>query len=203
MEYCPYCAERVPANAKTCPSCKKAIDISQIESLYDDDTVELNSRVARSLWFKEHSRFIYPIIFLIIGLAAGAAFAYSYSLIHFANKQNDYEQKIQDLQKTINDNASQASQNSSSLQQIVDQKDQQIAILQNQRRFMSQIINFTRRLADNSTITTADPSQTDYYRRNMRYLINQYSLESEKMVQLGVEDAETFNLQTVPQLLSE
>lgn len=202
MEYCPYCAGRVPANAKTCPSCKKAIDLHQIENLYNDDTVEIKKSVARSLWFKENSRFIFPIIFLLIGLAVGAAFAYSYSLVNFAGKDSDYQKQIQDLQQTANNNATQANKNTASLQQQLDQKDQIITILKNQRRFMSQVINFTRRLAENSTITTTDPSQTDYYRRNIRYLINQYNLENEKMTQLGVEDRDSFNLQTLPQLLS-
>ncbi|MBN2424559.1 MAG: hypothetical protein JXB44_06010, partial [Calditrichaceae bacterium] len=191
-------------SAKICPHCKKSVDLNLIENLYDEETVELNKSISRTLWFREHSRIIFPIIFLIIGLAAGAIFMYSYSLIYFANEKSSYEKQIAELQEKVQNSASEAGKESASLKQQIDQKERIIKMLKSQRQYMSQIINFTRRLAENSTITTLDLAQRDYYQRNVRYLISQYMLENEKLTQAGFkEEEETYNLQTIPQYLEQ
>lgn len=204
MEYCPYCSTTVSPSQKVCPKCKKSLDLGKLQSLYEAaETTELDKKVKKQIWFKEHSHIIYPFITLVIGLIAGIIGAYSYAQVEFINERSDYKDQISQLQQQINSSKNAANDAQGELKQQLARKDEHIKILKEQRDLISKIVNFTRRLATNSVITPNTVEEGEYYNRNIKYLIRQFENQNQLLVDGNFESDPGYNLQTVPQLLNE
>jgi len=204
MEYCPYCSTPLYKAQKVCPECKKSLDLDVLQSLYKSpETSGINTKIKKRIWFREHSHIINPIIALFIGLIVGALAAYSAAQIQFVNQRADYENEIANLQNQINSGKSSAASEKGALEEQIQNKDQIIQILQEQQNITSRVINFTRRLANNSTITPNTVEEGSYYDRNIRYLIRQFEGQKEQLQTAGYESIQNYNLQTIPQLITE
>lgn len=204
MEYCPYCSTTVSPSQKVCPKCKKSLDIEKLQSMYESsETTQIDKKVKKQIWFKEHSHIIYPIITLIVGVIAGIIGAYSFAQVEFINERSDYKDQISQLQQQITSGKAAANNTQGELKQQLDRKDAHIKILKEQRDLISKIINFTRRLTTNSAITPNTVEEGEYYNRNIRYLIRQFENQTQLLVEGNFEADPGYNLQTVPQLLSE
>ncbi|MEJ2543851.1 MAG: hypothetical protein P8Y99_07265 [Calditrichaceae bacterium] len=204
MEYCPYCSTTVSPTQKVCPNCKKSLDIEKLQSMYEaSETTDIDKKVKKQIWFKEHSHIIYPFVTLIIGLIAGIIGAYSFAQVQFINERSDYKDQISQLQQKINTSKAAANDAQGELKQQLDRKDEHIKILKEQRELISKIINFTRRLCNNSVITPNTVQEGEYYTRNIRYLIRQFENQNQLLVEDNFEADPGYNLQTVPQLLNE
>jgi len=204
MEYCPYCSTPLYKAQKVCPECKKSLDLDVLQSLYKSpETSGINTKIKKRIWFREHSHIINPIIALFIGLIVGALAAYSAAQIQFVNQRADYENEIANLQNQINSGKSSAASEKGALEGQLQNKDQIIQILQEQQNITSRVINFTRRLANNSTITPNTVEEGSYYDRNIRYLIRQFEGQKEQLQTAGYESIQNYNLQTIPQLITE
>ncbi|MEJ2055652.1 MAG: hypothetical protein P8X42_17195, partial [Calditrichaceae bacterium] len=140
---------------------------------------------------------------LLIGLAAGIIGAYAFAQVQFINERAEYNDKIAGLENQISSSKAAASNAQGELNDPLKQKDKYIAILKEQRELMSRIINFTRRLATNSTVTPNTVQEGEYYDRNIRYLIRQFENQSKLLVEGNFESEPNYNLQTVPQLITE
>ncbi|MBN1407962.1 MAG: hypothetical protein JW956_09240 [Calditrichaceae bacterium] len=167
------------------------------------ETTQIDKKVKKQIWFKEHSHIIYPIITLIVGVIAGIIGAYSFAQVEFINERSDYKDQISQLQQQITSGKAAANNTQGELKQQLDRKDAHIKILKEQRDLISKIINFTRRLTTNSAITPNTVEEGEYYNRNIRYLIRQFENQTQLLVEGNFEADPGYNLQTVPQLLSE
>lgn len=204
MEYCPYCSTPISPNQKVCPNCKKTIDLNILQSMYKStETSEPDKQVRKQIWFKEHSYIIYPVITLIIGIIAGIIGAYSFAQVQFTNERSDYNEQISNLEEKISSGKKAASNARGELEQQLDRKDAHIKILKEQRDLMSKIIIFTRRLANNSVITPNTVDEGEYFDRNIRYLMRQFDNQNQLLIEDNFESDPNYNLQTVPQLISE
>ncbi len=204
MEYCPYCSTPVSLTQKVCPSCKKSLDLEKLQSMYEAaETSEVDRKVKKQIWYREHSYIIYPIITLIIGFIAGIFGAYSFAQVQFINERSEYKDQISQLEQQINSSKAAANDAQGELKQQLDRKDEYIKILKEQRELTSKIINFTRRLANNSVITPNTVEEGEYYSRNIRYLIRQFENQNKLLVEGNFGADPGYNLQTVPQLINE
>ena len=204
MEYCPYCSNILSSTQKVCPNCKKSLDLNVLQSLYMvSETSGIDSKIKKQLWFREHSHVIYPIITLVIGLVAGIIGAYAFAQVQFINERSEYNEQITELEQKINSGKAAANNAQGELKQQLDLKDEYISIIKEQRDIMSKIINFTRRLSNNSTITPNTIEEGNYYSRNIRYLIRQFENQNQLLVESNFESELNYNLQTVPQLIND
>jgi uncharacterized membrane-anchored protein YhcB (DUF1043 family) len=202
MKYCPYCAEPLSRPTGLCPYCKKSLDFDLLkEMLETGESSDINNKLRWKIWYKEHSHFIYPFITLIIGFVIGAILLYGYAQLEFVSDKSQLNEKISTLQKTIDQNASDANNAKSELQKQLTEKDQIIATLLEQKDLYSRMIYFTRRLGDNSTLTPNTPEDADYYRRNTLYLIRLFEESETRLDSLNIVDDKSYNLQAVPELL--
>jgi uncharacterized membrane-anchored protein YhcB (DUF1043 family) len=165
------------------------------------ESSDINNKLRWKIWYKEHSHFIYPFITLIIGFVIGAILLYGYAQLEFVSDKSQLNEKISTLQKTIDQNASDANNAKSELQKQLTEKDQIIATLLEQKDLYSRMIYFTRRLGDNSTLTPNTPEDADYYRRNTLYLIRLFEESETRLDSLNIVDDKSYNLQAVPELL--
>ena len=180
------------------------MDLNVLQSMYKaNETSDIDKKVKKHIWFKEHSHVIYPIITLIIGLIAGIIGAYAFAQLQFINERADYNDQISNLEKQINSSNTAANNAQGELKQQLDSKDTHINILKEQRDLMSKIINFTRRLSNNSVITPNTVEEGEYYNRNIRYLIGQFENQNQLLVEENFESEPNYNLRTVPQLVSD
>jgi uncharacterized Zn finger protein (UPF0148 family) len=204
MNYCPYCSTPLFKDHKVCPQCKKNLDLEMIQSLYEPKEESIvDTKISRKIWLLEHSHIIYPLIALIIGVISGAILVYLGMTVYFANQSAQYKEEIEQLQQTIAAGQSAADSKESVLLQQIEDKEKIIEIIQEQREILSRIINFTRRLATNSTITPNTTEEGAFFDRNIRYLIRQYENQFEALNAAGHESNPTYNLQTVPQLIGD
>lgn len=204
MNYCPYCSTPLFKDHKVCPQCKKNLDLDMIQSLYEprEESV-VDKKMYRKIWFMEHSYIIYPLIALIIGFISGGILVYLGMTVYFANQSAQYKEEIGQLQQTIAAGQSAAESKESALLEQIEKKEKIIEIIQEQREILSRIINFTRRLATNSTITPNTTEEGVFFDRNIRFLIRQYENQFDALNATGHESNPTYNLQTIPQLISE
>jgi len=204
MNYCPHCAEPLSKIADVCPHCNKAISPEVLQSLYEDQKSSRESRSARrKIWFREHALYIIPVIALVAGLIAGAVITYGYAQVEFAGEREDFQSQIAQLNATIAQKDAKVANASEDFQNQLNQKNEIIAIMHEELDIMGKVMNFTIRLARNSTITPNTTDEADFYRRNVRYLEGQFNLQQEQLEQAGYENIQSFNLVTVPQLMSE
>ncbi len=202
MEYCPFCSEPVKAGAKTCPNCRKTIDFDELAGLYrPGESSHIDQAAKRRIWIREHALVIYPFVAVLIGLVAGAVLMFTWQEISIANRINEFEARISDLQDSISTSKQKAESVQNELQQQLTRKDSIISILDQQKNTMARIITFTRRLARNSTITPNTSDQADYYRRNINYLIRVYNNQQQALKETAYEKLPEYDLKTVPQLL--
>ena len=204
MNYCPHCAAALSKITDVCPHCNKAIDSGLLQSLYVDQKSSQESQsVRRKIWFKEHALVIVPGLALITGLIAGFILSYGYAQIEFAAEREEFQSEIARLQAAIAQKDARVANTSEDFQNQLNQKNEIIGILDEELDIMGRIINFTIRLANNSTITPGTAEEADFYRRNVQYLQNQFNLQRQKLEQLDYQNIRSFNLITVPQMMSE
>ncbi len=205
MQYCPYCSGPLSKPTKTCPHCHKTLDLDMYQAMFQSDleTTALNKRVRRKLWFKEHSRIFMPVLFLLIGLLAGAIVTFGYAQMHFSSTQNRFEENIKNLQNQIVQLKQAAVQSADSSALFTQKQDSVIHLLSKQESTLRKIIIFTRRLAANSTITPKSADQADYFQRNVRYLIRIYDQTNEQLKALNFTVPVNYNLKPVPEFLNE
>ncbi len=202
MSYCPHCSEQLPKPTKICPYCNKTVDLGLISSVYKPgESSDIQRKMKRKIWFREKLIIILPVIFLAIGLAAGAITMFTIDEIRFASTRTDYENRIADLRSAIEEREQNAASSQLELNQVLAEKDVIINSLTEQNNLFSRIIAFTSRLARNSTITPASPQDIDYFQRNIRYLQNQFNQEQEKLAETSYESPGNYNLTPIPQLL--
>lgn len=204
MKYCPYCAEELTKPAKVCPNCKKLLDVDVVKEAYlSGEGSGVNRKILRQKWFKEHTHIIMPIVTLIIGLVVGGLFSYAYANWGFSNERSEYKSQISGLKMTIASKDSALSNSSEGFQEQLGSKNNIIKILTEQRKLLIQIINFTRRLANNAAVTPNSASEADYYRRNVRYLIRQFENEQTNLAETNHQLDAPGNLVTIPQIIEE
>ena len=205
MDYCPHCSAALTReNLKKCPYCKKNIDIDDIAAVVEPgESSEKNKDAIRKIWFREHSSKIIPVITLIIGFIAGALLLYSYAQIQFSNERADYKDQISQLNETISQKDANAGSNKTEFENSLKSKDEVISILAEQRDILANIINFTRRMSRNSTITPNTPNEADYFNRNFRYLESQFAKQQEALEVSEFNSDKQFNLETMPQISGE
>ena len=204
MNYCPYCAEPLSKLTDVCPHCNKAISADVLQALYEDDQSSRESKAAkRKIWFKEHALYIIPGLTLIAGLIAGMLLAYGYAQIEFAGEREDLQNRISQLEATIAQKDASIANADEDFQKSLANRNKIITILQEELDIMSRVMNFTVRLARNSTITPNPPDEADFYSRNVRYLEGQFNQQQEQLQEAGYENIQTYNLITVPQMVSE
>lgn len=204
MEYCPFCSGPLSSNLKVCPHCNKSIDLDIYQSVFSPgQTSKINKKAARQLKFKENARYIFPVVFLLIGFAVGAVSLFSYSAIHFQASKTAFENEIKDLNTRIESNLNKAITVQDSLQFVIDKQDTIIQNLGELENHIRQIITFSRRLARNSVITPNSNDQIQYFRRNYLYLNRLYGQKYEELKILGFPVSETYNLLVFPDLITE
>ncbi len=204
MKYCPYCAEELAKPSRVCPNCKKLLDFDLVKEAYlSGKGSNVNRKLLRQKWFKEHSHILIPLITLIVGLIAGCIFSYSYAERGFLGERADYKDQVSELQTTIARKDSAISDSSDGFQEQLASQNNIIDILSRQRKILIQIINFTRRLSNNSTITPNSVDESDFFRRNVLYLNRQFEKEQEKLIETGYTSDAAVNLVTIPQILEE
>ena len=202
MTYCPHCSEQLPKPTKICPFCKRTVDLSLISSVYTPgESSDIQRKIKRKIWFREKLIIILPVIFLAIGLLAGAIAMFVYDEIRFASTRTDYEDQIATLQSAIEEREQNAASSQLEINQVLAEKDLIITSLTEQNQLFNRMISFTSRLARNSTITPNSPQDIDYFQRNIRYLQNLFNQEQEKLAQTSYETPDSFNLIPIPQLL--
>ena len=204
MEYCPYCSGPLSKPAKVCPHCKKSLDLQAYQSVFEPgETTKTNKKALRRLWFKEHSRFLFPLLFLMIGLTAGAVAMFSYSALHFQLKQNSLEQEITALNSRLSEAGANTASISDSLKASILTRDTVIRILTEKNKLLRQIIVFTRRIANNSLVQPHSEGEANYFRRNFKYLEKQYEAQRQKQEATYFKAPKKPNLKTIPKLLEE
>ncbi len=202
MEYCPYCAGPISKPSKICPHCRKSLDTDLLKQIYEPGkTSKLNKKLLMKVWYREKSYIIFPIITMIVGFAIGALLFYGFAQVQFVNERVEYQGRISELQKTIEDMDISSGNVKQDLESKIIDKDEIISILTEQNDILNRVIIFTRRLATNSTITPNTQEDANYYRRNCLYLINLFNEQQEKLTQTEYAVNQDFNLQSLPQFL--
>ncbi len=202
MEYCPYCAGPISKPSKICPHCRKSLDTALLKQIYEPGkTSKLNKKLLMKVWYREKSYIIFPIITMIVGFAIGALLFYGFAQVQFVNERVEYQGRISELQKTIEDMDISSGNVKQDLESKIIDKDEIISILTEQNDILNRVIIFTRRLATNSTITPNTQEDANYYRRNCLYLINLFNEQQEKLTQTEYAVNQDFNLQSLPQFL--
>jgi len=205
MRYCPYCSAAVSEKSNTCHNCKKSLDLEQVREVYRaseaGESAEINKQAVRRLWLQEHMRFIMPAITLLAGLAIGALIAFVAMKASFAAEKSALTQNITSLRDSLAQQRQMSMAARGDLASDLETKDKIISLLSDQRETMARVINFTRRLANNSQIIPASDSESQYYRNNVRYLIRQYQQQQDELIAAGADSPPNYNLETVPQML--
>ena len=202
MEYCPFCSGPLTKPARICPHCNKAIELNIYQSVFSPgESTDPNKKARRKLWFAEHARFILPGLFLVLGLIIGVVFMFGYATLHFQFKENRYEAEIAKLNQNLDQAGGQTQVVQDSLNSQIASQDSIIQILAEQKNLMRQVIAFTRRMANNSTITPGTTNEADYFRRNFRYLERQYNTQHDNLSQTEYLPENLPNLETMPALL--
>ncbi len=204
MEYCPYCSGPLSKPLKVCPHCKKSLDLQTYQSIFKPgETTKTNKKALRRLWFKEHSRFLFPLLFLVVGLILGAVAMFGYSALRFQLKQKSMEQKITVLNSRLSEAGTKAVSLSDSLNASILVRDTVIQILAEKNKLLRQIIVFTRRMSNNSQLAPNSLNEANYFRRNFRYLEKQYEAQRRKQEATYFKAPKKPNLKTIPKLLGE
>jgi hypothetical protein len=204
MQYCYHCSEPISKPAKICPHCKRTLDMDAFESLLADrDSSHLSKKSLRKIWRKEHSYLFWPLFTLVIGFIIGGILAYGFAQFQFASERQSYEDTISGLEQQIQENQNDANNAQAGLASQLAAKDNIINILDEQKELLTRIINFSRSFAQNSIITPNSDAIANRFKRNFDYLNDQFTSEQEKLRQTDHENIRRYNLQTIPQVLSD
>ena len=204
MQYCPHCAATLVKSTKVCPACNKSLDIDLLSHLYQsNESTAPNRRIARKIWLQEHTFTVLPLAGMVIGLLLGILLAFGYSKIQAASERSQLDEKIIALQDSIKQQIAAAGSATADLQNNLQNREEIIKRLNEQIQILVKIINFTRRFASNSIISTPDEEEIGTYRRNVLYLINQYNEQQEKLNQVGMGEANNLYLITIPQVFEQ
>jgi hypothetical protein len=128
---------------------------------------------------------------------------FGYLQIAFQNERDDYDAEIAKLNNTISQNKSAAQSSSQGFENTIAQKDQIIQILGEQLDLIGRAVTFTTRLDRNSTITPTSTQESDFYRRNIIYLSNQFEKQVEAMAETDYEPRRNYSLITIPSLIEQ
>jgi hypothetical protein len=203
MMYCYHCTTRLSKEYEVCPHCNKTLDMDLLKTLYDTNSSRsIKKSAVLKIWFKENSRIISPVITFAAGILIGIAVWWSYAQIQISQETAVYRAETVSLQARIAELEGNSKQNLAGLQTEVAQRDSIIARLKNQKQTLAQLISFTRRLSRNAQITPESQDESDFYRRNTLYLINEFDKQQQALAALDDNFADEYNLQTIPQLLS-
>ncbi|KAA3610439.1 MAG: hypothetical protein D8M58_05505 [Calditrichaeota bacterium] len=204
MRYCPYCSTQISESAKSCHNCKKSLDFEAIASVFEaSEASEINKSAVRKIWIKEHARFVWPVVTLIIGFIVGGAVLYSLALAQAASEKDTLNSEIEKLNAQISQINSDAQGAQSGLQGQIQEKEKIITILTSQRQSLTRIINFTRRFTNNSIITPNSEAEATYFKNNFRYLRGQFDDQQAELDNTTFADNRRFNLKTAPQFLED
>jgi len=204
MRYCPYCSAPVSENAKSCHNCKRSLEFGLIATaLENSEESDFNKSTLRKIWLKERMRYVWPVITLIAGFIIGGIILYLMASLQFSIKTDELTLQIDSLNTQIAKLTTQSQDAKSGLQGKLQAKDKIIDILNNQRKTVSSIINFTRRFADNSIITPGNDAETESFRRNFFYLQRQFENQQDELNETEFKNDNIFNLKTIPQFLEE
>jgi hypothetical protein len=202
MKYCPYCAFQLTKPSNVCPNCKKILDTGVLSEIYfSEEGSEVNKKLLRQKWFKEHSYIIFPILTLIIGFFVGGIIIYGYTQLQFKGERSGYQNTIAELKTTIANKDSSVANSNEEFQKELNLKNDIITALSEQKVILSRVINFTRRFSNNSIITPNSEEEADYFKRNVLYLNNQFEKQQEKLDETGFASDESYNLLTIPEIL--
>jgi hypothetical protein len=201
MQYCPFCSASLGKSTQVCPECNNSLDIALLSHLYHPgETSGTDRSTARKIWLREHAFTVLPIIGIIIGLIAGFIIAYGYLTLQVASERTGFEERINALQDSLILQQSSAGSAAANLQENIKNKEEIIKLLNDQIDILVNIISFTRRFATNSTLSTLDEAEIDYFRRNVFFLINQYKEKQTQLEAAGQNEETTVNLFPVPQI---
>jgi hypothetical protein len=201
MQYCPFCSASIGKSTKVCPECNNSLDIALLSHLYHPgETSDTNRSIARKIWLREHAFTVLPAIGIIIGLIVGFFLSSGYLTLQVADERAGFEERIAALQDSIKQQESAAGNAAADLQENIKSKEETINLLIEQINILENIISFTRRFADNSGLSTLDESEIGYFRRNVLYLINQYTEKQRQLEAAGQVEEKTVNLIPVPQI---
>lgn len=199
--YCPHCLERLSKPSKKCPHCKKLIDFSLHGELYSPGpTSSINRSVLVKIWFTENAHLITPFMTLLAGVVIGAIAYFFYAQQAGAGERLAFEQRIEALQDSIQQQNASAGATSQTLEQQIADRDSVIALYKEQQNTLSKMISFTNRVARNSTILP-DSGEATYFKRNYTYLQTLYARQAEKLKARGEKPEDAATLKTIPQLL--
>lgn len=204
MEYCPYCATQLTKPSKVCPNCKKVLDLELLNEIYTSGKgSDVNKKLLKQKWFKEHTYIIAPVITLLAGLLLGGIISYTYAQGEFSGERTTYKSKISELQTAVAKKDSAVSSSVEEFQKQLSLKDDVIAALSEQKKILISVTSFTRRLAKNSTVTPNSVDESDYYRRNVLYLKGQFEKQQEKLIETGYTSQGAGEIVTIPQMLEQ
>ncbi len=203
MHYCPYCSEPIKETMKTCPHCKRSLELELIKGKYrpDLESSKTDKKMERMLWFHTHRLFFYSFFTLVIGLVVGAVLTYGYAQASFASEREDYTLEIERL-GTVIDTLKQAGNSTrSGFERQLAQKDELINLITKERNTMGRLIYFTRRMVRNSTIMPKNDAEVERFRNNFIYLQKEFDRLQETLKERNFSGNKTFNLKTIPQFL--
>jgi len=204
MQYCYHCSEPISKPAKVCPHCKRTLDLSSFESLFaEKESSHISKQSIRRIWIREHSYIFWPFLTLIIGLIAGGIVAYGFAQFQFASERTDLGDKINGLEAQIQQNQNAASNAQDGLKSQLAAKDNVIGILDEQKGLLVSIVRFTRSFAQNSIINPNSDEVANRFKRNFIYLNNQFTRQQDLLKQTDHANINVYNLQTIPQILSD
>ncbi len=204
MTYCTYCAGRLTKPFKICPFCKKMLDLNMLKQIYGaGETSRINKWAQNKIWFKEHGYVLTPILTLVLGFGIAAFLLFSFVEIKLNKERSTYELQIADLQASMIQKEATEDNTRSALEKQISHKNEIISTLAEQTETLRRIINLTRHFAENSTVIPVSEEQSDYFKRNFRALNSKFVSQQKKMVTIGYAPAESRDLRTIPQLLSE
>ena len=203
MMYCYHCTTRLSKSFDVCPHCNKTLDTATLKTLYDTGSGrDVKRGAAFKIWLKEHNRIILPFLTFAIGVVAGIAIWLGYAKGEIASESAGYQTQIASLQSRITELEGSNEESMAGFTSQMAQKDSVISQLKNQRQTLANLITFTRRLTRSAQITPQSPQESDYYRRNSLYLINEFNKQQEALISLGDSNDNEYNLETIPQLLT-
>ncbi|MCB0283306.1 MAG: hypothetical protein KDF60_12050 [Calditrichaeota bacterium] len=204
MRYCPYCSAPVSENALTCHECKRNLDFNKLADVIEaGEDSQVNKKAIRKIWLKEHAIYIWPVITLLIGFITGGIILYLVALGQFAAEKESLNSEIVKLKSHITNINSNSQDVQSGFEDQLKAKDQIISILTDQRTSLTRIINFTRRMAENSILTPNNAEEASSFQRNFRYLERQFNQQQDQLNNTKFENNQNFNLETLPQFLQE
>jgi hypothetical protein len=201
MQYCPFCSASLGKSTQVCPECNNSLDIPLLSNFYQaGETTGTNRSIARKIWIREHAFSVLPLIGIIIGLILGFILSYGYFTMKVVSDRNQFEDRMIALQDSIKQQMSAAGNVATEFSENIKSKEEIITLLTEQNDLLVNIINFTRRLATNSELSTLDETEIDLFRRNVYYLINQFKERQTKLIATGQIEDKTVNLIPIPQI---